>query len=121
MSEIIAINDRVLVKNTPIDEDPVYGTIEDMYASISGIVYVVRLDNKCLTKMLREQFTLVKDDKSDPDTITIRREDYRKVVIEVVKDLALDASKKDLSYMTIISILGSKIGADIERALFDND
>ena len=121
MSEIIEINDRVLLKNTPIDEDPVYGTIEEMFPSTKGIVYLVRLDNKCLTKLLREQFTLAKDDKKDPDTITISREDYRKVVIEVVKDLALDASKKDLSYMTIISILGFKIGADIERALFNND
>lgn len=121
MSEIIEINDRVLLKNTPIDEDPIYGTIEDMYASLSGIVYIVRLDNKHLVKLLREQFTLVTDDKNDPDTITINREDYRKIVIDVVSKLALEASKKELHLMTVTGLLGTKIGADIERALFDND
>lgn len=121
MSEIIEINDRVLLKNTPIDEDPVYGTIEDMYASMSGIVYIVRLDNKHLVKLLRDQFKLVQDEKKDPDTITINREDYRKVVIDVVSKLALEASKKELHLMTVTSLLGTKIGADIERALFDND
>lgn len=111
-------NNRVLVSGKVVPgPELVFGRVYRVFPTFDdNETIIVKLDNGNLLKCKAEDVTLVTEDPTKPDEITISREDFKNAVVKVT-----NPKEYDVDYETSIAIAltGILIGKKLERELFD--
>lgn len=107
--------------------DGLTGNVEARYDLGTVVYYIVKMENGALHKYFADQLTEIEEEpekapEEEPtgsDSITITREEYRKLTREVIQEIIhIDIESGDLMSAFGMSTRGAVLYAKLELALF---
>lgn len=116
----IKVNDRVVLGVDEETQKEIVGTVKDIiHSDIGKNVVIVERDDKELAKILEENLTLAPEDiKTESDTITISKEDFKKAVDKVIDPNRYRDMFSEFSSSVLVCMSGVVVCDRLRRELF---